>query len=135
MGVDCKGVHRTIHFGPSKTLECYIQETGRAGRDGGQSTSYLLFNNLLLAHVEKDMKAYIANSHECRRKILLQKFTSKSNNALIVPHLCCDSCANSCECGAEHCSEPGLIKTPSEKPISKIREVTSIQKNELYHKS
>ena len=29
-GVDCKGVHCTIHFGPSKTIEAYIQETGHA---------------------------------------------------------------------------------------------------------
>lgn len=34
MGVDCKEVHRVIHFGPSKNLECYVQECGRAGRDG-----------------------------------------------------------------------------------------------------
>lgn len=34
MGIDCKGVHHTIHFGPSKNIEAYIQETGRAGRDG-----------------------------------------------------------------------------------------------------
>ena len=34
MGVDCKGVYHTIHFGPSKNIEAYIQETGRAGRDG-----------------------------------------------------------------------------------------------------
>ena len=26
MGVDCKEVYRVIHFGPSKNLECYVQE-------------------------------------------------------------------------------------------------------------
>ena len=31
MGVDCKGVHRIVHFGPSKTVEAYVQQTGRAG--------------------------------------------------------------------------------------------------------
>ena len=39
MGVDCKGVHRTIHYGLSKNIEAYIQETGRAGRDGEQSVA------------------------------------------------------------------------------------------------
>ena len=34
MGVNCKEVRRAIHFGPSKNLEQYVQETGRAGRDG-----------------------------------------------------------------------------------------------------
>ena len=34
IGVDCQGVHRVIHFGPSKNVESHFQETGRAGRDG-----------------------------------------------------------------------------------------------------
>ena len=29
MGVDCKGVHRTMHFGPSKNIESFIQESGK----------------------------------------------------------------------------------------------------------
>ena len=37
MRVDCKGMHRIIHYGPAKNVEAYIQETGRAGRDGIQS--------------------------------------------------------------------------------------------------
>ena len=41
MGVDCKGVHRTIHFCPSKNIEAYIQETGRVGRDGEQECGIL----------------------------------------------------------------------------------------------
>jgi ATP-dependent DNA helicase RecQ len=36
MGVDCKKVYRTIHFGPAKNIEIesYMQESGRCGRDG-----------------------------------------------------------------------------------------------------
>lgn len=33
MGVNCKGVQRVIHLRPSKSVEAYIQESGRAGRD------------------------------------------------------------------------------------------------------
>ncbi|KAK3735066.1 hypothetical protein QZH41_010785 [Actinostola sp. cb2023] len=66
MGVDCKGVHRTIHFGPSKNIESFIQESGRAGRDGAQSTSYILYQGLLLTHVEKNIKEFL-KSKECRR--------------------------------------------------------------------
>ena len=46
MGVDCKGVHRIVHFGPSKTVEAYVQETGRAGRDGVQSMAYILYRGI-----------------------------------------------------------------------------------------
>lgn len=35
MGIDLKGARKVIHFGPSQTTECYLQECGRVGRDGG----------------------------------------------------------------------------------------------------
>lgn len=39
MDVNCKNVQRFLnHFGPSKTIESYIQECGRVGRDGKQSS-------------------------------------------------------------------------------------------------
>ena len=34
MGIDCLDVHEIIHFGPPDNVESYIQETGRAGRNG-----------------------------------------------------------------------------------------------------
>ena len=40
MGVDCKQISRIVHFGPSKNIECYIQESGRAGRVGVKASVY-----------------------------------------------------------------------------------------------
>lgn len=34
LGLDCPNVRRVIHWGPSGDIEEYMQETGRAGRDG-----------------------------------------------------------------------------------------------------
>jgi len=31
MGVDCKGLHYVIHFGPPSNLDSYLQESSRAG--------------------------------------------------------------------------------------------------------
>jgi len=45
MGVDCKQVYRTVHFGPAKNVEAYMQESGRAGRDGKQSIAFLLYQS------------------------------------------------------------------------------------------
>ena len=73
MGFNCKKVRRVIHFGPSKSVEMYVQECGRAGRDGLSSTCVLLQNGLLSAHCDRDMKNYISNI-ECRRKMLIEHF-------------------------------------------------------------
>lgn len=46
MGVNCKQVRRVAHFGPSKTVESYVQECGRAVRDGLPSTCVLFLQRL-----------------------------------------------------------------------------------------
>lgn len=100
MGVDCKGVHRTVHFGPSKNVEAFIQETGRAGRDGKPSFSYLLYKGLQLNHVEKDIKEFL-KTKECRRK----HFGSEHFSISDPLHTCCDNCASKCNCNSEGCAE------------------------------
>ena len=152
MGVDCKGVHRTIHFGPSMNLESFVQETGRAGRDGAQSTSYVLYHGLLLTHVGKDIKEYI-QLKDCRRKGIRKHFavttsavtTSAVTTSTVLPgHKCCDNCALTCECDLPSCGKQ-FTKYPSvflpNDLCIKERSVTEQQKNDLvqlltvYHKS
>ena len=41
MGVDCPNIRRIIHWGLPKTLEEYVQETGRSGRDGENAVAIL----------------------------------------------------------------------------------------------
>ena len=145
MGVDCKGVYRIIHFGPSKNVEAYIQETGRAGRDSKQSVAYIIYQGLFLNHVDKDIKLYV-KSEECRRKTLLSQFDSSEGISYPQPlHLCCDNCSKKCECKEEECGK--LTAYPSnDTPISvtvsaQTRQVTEQHKLTLsakltsYHKS
>jgi len=101
MGVDCKQVHQTVHFGPAKNVECYMQESGRAGKDGAQSTAFLLYQGMQLMHVDKDTKDYV-KSNEYRRKHLLRYFDVECT-PLDPLHLCCDNCSVSCKCGLEDC--------------------------------
>lgn len=118
MGVDCKGVYRTIHFGPSKNIEACIQETGWAGRDGKQSVAFIIYQGLFLNHVDKDMKHYVKTS-ECRQKTLLRNFDGTSTLSSPEPmHMCCDNCAADCKCGASDCGYltrfPGINKKEKE---------------------
>lgn len=42
MGIDCVGVTYVIHYGPPNDVETYVQQTGRADRDGKESYCTLL---------------------------------------------------------------------------------------------
>ena len=61
MGVDCPNVRQVIHFGAPSDIECYIQETGRACRDGLPSLALLLRNPKQERHVYRNMDKYLAN--------------------------------------------------------------------------
>ena len=137
MGVDCKQVHRTIHFGPAKNVEAFMQETGRAGRDGTQSTSYLLYQSFQMTHVEKDIKSFI-KSKSCRRKFLLDFFDVECSPQKPL-HLRCDNCSLECTCGLPQWKiltyPTAVVVNPASSESSQWREVsgeqTVIIKNEL----
>ena len=49
LGIDRPDVRLIIHYGPPKTLEAYYQESGRAGRDGGEARCALFWSRADLA--------------------------------------------------------------------------------------
>jgi ATP-dependent DNA helicase RecQ len=108
MGIDKPDVRYVIHYDIPKSLEGYYQETGRAGRDGGEGKCIVFYANKDLQKLEKFMqgrpvseqeigkqlleetKAY-AESSMCRRKILLHYFGEEYTNDNCG---CCDNCLN-----------------------------------------
>ena len=101
MGVNCKRVRKIYHMGPAKNLECYVQESGRGGRDGLPCVCILLYNGILSNHCEQDVKDY-CKTDQCRRDALLAPFGEKPNE--VTPkHSCCDNCALNCSCGLDSC--------------------------------
>ena len=93
MGVKCKAVKRVIHFGPSKSVEAYIQESGRPGRDGTPSKALLLYQSLMLLHVDQDMKNYVKGKYSCRRQFLMSYFQEQARISSASNSICCDLCS------------------------------------------
>ena len=101
MGVNCRKVRTIYHMGPAKNIECYIQESGRGGRDGFPAVCVLLYNGILANHCEQDIKDY-CKTEICRRETLFAQFDEKPIK--ITPkHNCCDNCAANCSCGLGNC--------------------------------
>lgn len=92
MGIDCPNVRNIVHFGVPGTIEQYIQEVGRAGRDGEPSTALLLYGSPG-KHVEHNMKRYGENNMKCRRQFLYKDFLFYDHTDQTESN-CCDICDN-----------------------------------------
>jgi len=89
MGVDCSDVRQVIHIGMSDDIGSYIQETGRAGRDGEPSMATLL-QARTFHPVDDDIKGYAANEAQCRRDSLLGEVDNYTPVDMPVKCFCCD---------------------------------------------
>ena len=101
MGLDCPNIRRVIHWGPSADVEAYLQETGRAGRDGLPATAILYFTNIDLGQIENEsIKEYCRNKTSCRRHMLLKDFDDPADHLNTEGSLCrcCDVCELKCLC-------------------------------------
>lgn len=67
MGLDCENIREVIHWGPSSDIESYIQETGRAGRDGYLSYATLFHGPGDGKFASNEMMTYVQNTSMCRR--------------------------------------------------------------------
>ena len=103
MGIDPPNVQKVTHFGVPRKMEHYLQETGRAGRNGQFATATMYFNsNDIAANVEgmdDSMRNLCRNQdEECRRKLILNYFTFSVEQSGQPLHLCCDICKKRCKC-------------------------------------
>lgn len=100
MGLDSPCVRIVMHWGPSETVEDYVQESGRSGRDGKPACALLLHARKDQQHTRKSMQNYYKNTSKCRRLQLFSEFDGTDNLSFPTSLcMCCDICRRKCMCG------------------------------------
>uniref|UniRef100_A0A7M5V0T6 DNA 3'-5' helicase n=1 Tax=Clytia hemisphaerica TaxID=252671 RepID=A0A7M5V0T6_9CNID len=131
MGVNVKGFNRCIHFGPPSTVESFVQEVGRVGRDGSPSESILMFHKSLATHASSDMVEYAGSHVKCRRDFLMVKFPGTYSS--LSNCTCCDLCSNVCQCKEPNCCKKlKQLNVNAQAPVTeRRRNVSMAERDEL----
>ena len=130
MGIDKPDVRFVIHYDIPKSLEGYYQETGRAGRDGGEGICIAFYAYKDLQKLEKFMEgkpvaeqdigkqllqetAAYAETSVCRRKVLLHYFGEE------YPHENCGNC--------DSCLHPKVQRDGKEALIIVLKAIIAVK--------
>ncbi|XP_069136223.1 ATP-dependent DNA helicase RecQ-like [Argopecten irradians] len=106
MGVNFYGVNDIIHYGLPREMDTFVQQMGRAGREGSYSKELVLYkmHKGHLSKVESDLVKLIKDDTTCRHKTLCDSYASE-HVSISPKHKCCDVCEKHCDCKEESCPD------------------------------
>lgn len=85
LGVDCQGIRRVVHLEPPTSFDDFVQQIGRAGRNGEQIAS-ILVNDGVQKGKDEQMRKFLSTKG-CRRLVISQHYG-------LLQTACCDTCCD-----------------------------------------
>lgn len=120
MGFDAPDIAYVVHYGASRNLINFNQESGRAARSLSLRASSVLYYHCLDSNVpatDESMSLYCKNpDKKCLRMILNEKFQPDCKTVEFdFLHDCCSICHDMCRCG--HCPDLKFIPSVSGRDV------------------